>query len=60
MSPFGAVRVDETCNSVHETQDLWDLKDASCSVQVLDHSMILIINMPRIMTLWKHKLKLSE
>lgn len=60
MGPFRAVRVDETWNSVHETQDLEDLKDASYSVQVLDQSTILSIDMLRMITLWKHKLKLSK
>lgn len=49
MNPFGAVRVDETWNSGHKTEDLQHLKDASYSVQVLDQGMILY--MLRMMTL---------
>lgn len=51
MSPFRVVRVGETWDSVHETQDVQDLKDASYSVQVLDQGMILSINVLRMTTL---------
>lgn len=60
MSPFRVVRVDETWDSAHETQDLQDLRDASYSVQVLDQGMILSINVLKIKILWKQKLKQSK